>query len=81
VSAQTATLLKREILGRDDNDGNVSGLFVLFHPAQHCESVDLGHHQIEQYQVRAFTLNELQPFSTIARLDDLVAAPGLYDAA
>jgi len=58
---------------RDEDDGDRAGLLVGLHPLAHLDPVHVGHHDVQQHQVRLVPLDQRKPVPPIVRGDHLQA--------
>ena len=70
---ESLDLVLRRIEGRLHDDRDEREVVVAFDAARDFDPVDLGHHDVEQDQIRVFLLDLLQRFFTVARRDRRVA--------
>ena len=56
--------------------GQHSGLFALTEPPAHLVAVQLGHHDVEQDEVRFRGLGEIERSAPVGRRDDVVPVRG-----
>ena len=59
--------------GRHQNDGHERQLGILLEPAANLDAVDLGHHDVEQDQIRGPFSRGSERFLSVGRLHELIA--------
>jgi hypothetical protein len=59
--------------GRHQNDGHERQLGILLEPAADLDAVDLGHHYVEQDQIRGPFFRGSERFLSVGRLHELIA--------
>ena len=60
-------------LGRDEDDGNVRDRFIFFEAAAGLEAVHLGHHDVQQHQVRMDGRSDAEGLGPAGGEKDLMA--------
>src|SRR6478672_3296957 len=73
LGAALSSLAPHVQLAAEHHDRNRAHAVALLHAAQHLPAVDLGHHHVEQDQVRRLVLERRQPVFRVRGLPDGVA--------
>ncbi len=65
IAPQLLPVCFRQVLGRDDDDGQVAGIGVTANPLKDGEAVGIGHHQIENQDVGCAFLHQFETGSAV----------------